>query len=85
MRALFAGLRKQHRPGVYECNVDPSGIRHVTRSDELELHMTSAECRCHPTVQSVVDDNTREFLCWMIIHRRMRNSRSLYQPWELGH
>lgn len=85
MRALFAGLQPQHRPGTYDVHIDARGANHVIIAGERGDHTLSATCICNPTVRHVVDDNTGAFYCWTLIHRRIRNSRSLYQPWELGH
>lgn len=83
MRDLFAGLQPHHRPGTYECIVDQRGLRHVTRADELELHITATRCVCNPTVKNAVADDG--YRCLVVIHRRLRNSRALYQPWQDGH
>lgn len=76
--ALIALLAKQVWP-EYESKPwlnaeDEHGRQHVLHIEEAHLHLREFICACRPK-------NNRG----VIVHRRMRNSRSLYQPWQDGH
>jgi len=57
---------------------DLIGRPHTLRTDEAAMHSRSLSCRCSP---HVIINACR---VRVITHRRLRNSRSMYQPWERG-